>query len=135
MTYDELLDRVRHSKPMDWLYNDDRGVHTFKADLNIRIERRNERAVFNEPWAVRHPDPSASLWKYDIYFGGSLVHSFSVVSVDGHRADLPLPDPKTKVISRQDYELARAVDWLGTLDEYIERSGLTVEPEANVAAV
>jgi hypothetical protein len=133
MTYDQLLNLVRHSKPQDWLYNDDKGVHTFKADLNVRIERRQEKTAFSEPWAVRHPDPSASLWTYDIFFGGSPVYVFKIVSVDGHRADLPLPDPKTKVISRKDYELARAIDWLGTLDEYIVRSGLTVEQESHVA--
>jgi hypothetical protein len=49
-----------------------------------------------------------------------------LVSVDGHRAELPLPDSQSTVIPRNKYILARAVDDQGTLDEYIERSGLTV---------
>jgi len=138
MTYDKLIETIRSSKPGDWIYNDEQGVHTYRADLNIRIQRRRDDDLsgsgFNEPWATCHPDPSARKMFFDIYYGSSLVDSFLLVAVDGYRADLPLPDPKTKkMISRRDYELARAVDVLGTLDQYIQRSGLTVEEEKSVA--
>jgi hypothetical protein len=134
MTYDQLLTTIRSTSPADWVYNDEQGVHTLRADLNVRIQRRRDddaaEESFNEPWATGHPDPSASKMFYDIYYGSSLVDSFMLVSVDGHRADLPLPDPQTKkTIARKDYELARAVDFMGTLDQYIQRSGLTVETQ------
>lgn len=136
MTYDKLIEIIRSSKPSDWIYNDEQGVHTYRADLNIRIQRRTDDDItgrsFNEPWANCHPDPAASRLLCDIYYGSSLVDAFMLVSVDGHRADLPLPEPQTKKIRRKDYELARAVDVLGTLDQYIQRSGLTVEEEQPV---
>ena len=138
MTYEKLFEIIRSSNPSDWRYADEQGVHTYRPDLNIRIQRRTEEGAtgqsFNEPWAIHHPDPRARLGFFDIYYGSSLVDTFALVSVDGNRADLPLPDPKTKVVGRKDYELARAVYVLGTLDEYIQRSGLTVAEEQHAVA-
>jgi hypothetical protein len=131
MTYDDLIRTIRGTDRTDWIYHDHQGVWTFRHDLSIRVERipsHRENDQFPEKWATRHPDPSARQCGYGIFYGTSLVETFTLVSVDGLRATLPMPDVDTKTkIKRYDYDLARIVD-NGYLDEYIARSGLTVEP-------
>jgi hypothetical protein len=51
-----------------------------------------------------------------------------MVAVDGHKAMLPAPEsPANLVISRLQYKIAEISDLHGTLDEYLGRSGITVE--------
>jgi hypothetical protein len=129
MTYDELTETILNSTFADWLFDDMRGTYTLKSDLNIRIERRETsegQAGFREPWANGHPDPNAERLYYDIFYGASFVKSFNLVGVDGCRAYLPLPTCGTTTVPKRDYLLARAVDHLGTVDEYLRRSKLTV---------
>ena len=129
MTYDTLTQAILNSSFADWLYDDTRGIYTLKSNLDIRIERREPSegsAEFHEPWANEHPDPNAERLYYDIYYGASLVESFMLVGVDGFRAYLPLPSGTTTAVPKRAYLLARAVDHLGTLDEYLQRSKLTV---------
>ena len=130
MTYDELMEIILNSSFENWVYDDEKGIFTFREDLDIRIEERrssSDRDEFNEEWATRHPDPHATRVFYDIYYRSSFVKSFMLVSVDGGRAHLPLPESAVSTtIPYERYALARAVDYLGTLDEYIERFRLTV---------
>lgn len=129
MTYDELIQIILNSSFPAWLYDDTRGIYTFKSDLHIRIERREPSegsAEFHEEWANNHSDPNAERMYYDIYYAASLVESFMLVGVDGFRAYLPLPKAQTSIVPQRAYLLARAVDHIGTLDEYLQRSKLTV---------
>jgi hypothetical protein len=134
MKYEDLMTTIRNSRANNWLYNDERGIYTLRADLDIRIQRRDDEEPaalrdFREEWANQHPDPSAKRCVFDIYYRDSWVETFMLIGVDGFRAYLPLPNVRTKVIPFDQYSLARAIDSLGTLDEYIERSGLTVEKQ------
>ena len=82
---------------------------------------------FVEGWANKHPDPKAvGLW-CDLFFGSTLIERFVLVGVDGMRALLPPPrKPSDDEVQRLDYKVAKIHDTLGTLDEYIKRSGLRV---------
>lgn len=130
MEYPELLRIIRESDKEDWLFNDERGIHTYKGDLNIRIERRDSDLQSDkftgEDWATNHPDPNAYRVIYELYYGSSFIEEKLLVSVDGHRATLPLPDIKTSEVDPEDYHFAKIVDQLDTLSEYMERSGLKV---------
>lgn len=129
MTYDELIQIISNASSADWLYDDARGTYTLKSDLNIHIERREPSegsTEFHEPWANNHPDPSAERFYYDIFYGAAFVESFMLVGVDGLRAYLPLPTSGTTTVPKRAYCLARAVDHVGTLNEYLQRSNLTV---------
>ncbi|MFN3168822.1 MAG: hypothetical protein ACE37H_17350 [Phycisphaeraceae bacterium] len=130
MTYDEVIDLVRNNEADQWVYNDAKGSHLLRSDVNLRIIKRDTddepMRHFHEEWANKHPDPNAHRVYYDIYYGSSFIDDFMLVSVDGFRAELPVPDPQSTVIPRDKYLIARAVDDQGTLDEYIARSGLTV---------
>lgn len=131
MTYDELLTIIDESEKDDWLFSDERGIYTFIHNLNVRIERRDiDREIDKfqgEDWATKHPDPNAYRVTYEIYYGASFVKEVLMVSVDGHRATLPLPDRNTLKVKSQDYSFAQIVDQLGTLEEYMKRTGLEVE--------
>ena len=134
MTYDELMAVIRSSEYGDWLHDDGKGIFTLRNNLNIRIVEdrhtdENESEIFeefHEAWATRHPNQEAQKAWYHIYYQSSFVQSFMLVAVDGARACLPPPKIGTTEIPLKDYRLAKAVDQLGTLDEYISRSGLTV---------
>lgn len=133
MTYNELEKAIRNSTKADWLFNDERGIYTFKNDLNLRIQRKEINFDFDrfggEDWATHHPDPIAYRETYEIYYGASFVKEKLLVSVDGHRATLPLPRINTTIVSYEDYHFAEIVDQLNTLSEYMERAGLKVNNE------
>jgi hypothetical protein len=135
MTYDELMAIIEANPYSEarWSHNyphesGDMHVFTLKSDLDIRIVMfGSDDELYQEKWATQHPDSSAHCVDFDIYYGASLVESGFLVSVDGCRADLPQPDAGTTVVPRRRYAIARAVDHRGSLDEYMQRAGLTVE--------
>ena len=81
---------------------------------------------FKEPWANKHPDPSATGYYARLYYGPTLLKTYILVSVDGGRATLPLPDRETLQVTPEAYFVASLFDSIGTLDQYMGRSGLTV---------
>ena len=130
MNYNELLKTILTSSRDDWLFNDERGIYTYKNDLNIWIKRKDidfDRDKFGgEDWATKHPDPNAYREIYEIYYNSSFVEEKMLVSVDGFRASLPLPKVGTNKVKEEDYQFAKIVDQLNTLDEYINRANLEV---------
>ena len=111
-----------------------RQVVSYRANPSLRFEASFlEDGIqcenFRERWANRHPDPSATGYWRDLYFGPTLIQRFILVGVDGGRALLPPPRgtdgvPGGDVVQPLDYQVARIHDTLGTLDEYLRRSGL-----------
>jgi len=130
MDYNELKQTILDSNMNDWLFNDERGIYTYKNNLDIWIKRKDidfDRDKFaGEDWATRHPDPNAYREIYEIYYGTSFIEEKMLVSVDGFRASLPLPKIRTNKVKKEDYQFARIVDQLNTLDEYMSRANLEV---------
>ena len=133
MTYNELQEIITTSTKENWLFNDERGIYVHKNNLDVRIKRRNIDFDFDkfagEDWATGHPDPTAYREVYEIYYGSSFIEEKLLVSVDGHRATLPLPKVNTVLVSRDDYHFASIIDQLNTLDEYMRRAGLEINDE------
>ncbi len=113
---------------------------SYKGNPSLRFEMSSredgtQNNNFQEPWANRHPDSHAyGLW-CDLFFGPTHITRFILVGVDGMRALVPPPrspsgDPGGLEIQPYDYRVAQIHDSLGTLDEYIRRSGLTVRKDA-----
>ena len=103
-----------------------------KEDPRLRIRVRwDDEGVhvkgFVEPWANKHPDPTANSYWYDLTYDGALIERFILVSVDGARAELPLPDRNTLQVEPLIYKVAQIFDGLNTLEEYMRRSGLSVK--------
>ena len=130
MTYDELIDFIQSTNSESEWHSIDREFFEerfLKEDPRLRISTKLiEDGVhcddFQEVWANRHPDPSAKSYYYDILFDGNFIHRLILVSVDGHRATLPLPNLQTMKVNPFDYKIAQIFDDAKTLDEYMLRS-------------
>lgn len=135
MTLDEILEFIPTTDPKaDWygISRDWSSEHFLKEDPRLRFRAKfGEDGVqcedFREEWANRHPDSSATGYWYDLYYDGAFLDRIILVAVDGARAMIPPPDFTTKKIKQYNYRVAQIHDSIGTLDEYISRSGLEVE--------
>ena len=132
MTYSELMNLVLNSRREDWLRQEGRGVYVLKSDLNVTVrEKPEELRPFTEEWATRFPDRKAYSRVFELWYGGSFIKEYGFASVDGDRARLPYPEFGTNIITREQYAIARAVDVVRGLNEYIRRARLVVHDVEN----
>ncbi|EJD6329729.1 hypothetical protein I5F07_19930 [Proteus vulgaris] len=118
---------LSESNQDDWIVDDESGSFTYKDDLNLHIERAPYESYrsFNESWATSHPDNKALAVEYTIKYGSSFVDKKTLVSVDGHRATLPMPKSQNDLtVDKSDVNFAKIVDTSGRVDEYLERSNI-----------
>ena len=102
MTFDEISQIMASSDRSEWQTaatrpNGARQVSAYKHDVLLRVEVSYvEDGVhndnFKEEWANNFPDRSASAYYADLYYGPTYLDSYILVSVDGGRALLPLPE-------------------------------------------
>ncbi|MBW2194336.1 MAG: hypothetical protein JRF37_01855 [Deltaproteobacteria bacterium] len=59
-----------------------------------------------------------------------MIDRFILVSVDGGRAELPLPNPATLEVDPLVYKVAQVFDEHNNLEEYMSRAGLRVKNTA-----
>jgi len=78
---------------------------------------------------------TASSYWYDLSYDGALIERFILVLLDGGKAEIPLPDPKTLEVGPLVYKVAQIFDENNTLDEYMKKSGLSVKKQADHASV
>jgi hypothetical protein len=135
MTFEEILEFIQTTDPVaDWhgITMRRASERFLKEDPRLRfrakfIDDGIQNKDFKEDWANCHPDSRATGYWYELYYDGAFLDRIILVSVDGGRADIPPPDSKTGKIRRYNYHIAKIHDTLGTLDEYIRRSGLEVD--------
>lgn len=134
MTFDELIQFIQDTDPItDWHSIDRNFVEErfLKEDPRLRIfAKKIDDGVhnddFQEHWVNKHPDPSAVSYYYNILFDGNFIHRLILVSVDGHRATLPLPNRQTMQVNLFEYKVAQIFDSLNTLEDYVRRSGINI---------
>ena len=90
---------IKSTRETDWSlnYKGSNQIAVYNNDANLRIELSDDEEEiqndnFQEPWANRHPDQRAVGQWCRIYYGSTLIESIILVSVDGFRALLPLPE-------------------------------------------
>jgi hypothetical protein len=118
-----------------------------RADLSIAIEwglRTDNYDIESYLWVegAGFPDSSAHSYYVDMFVGGSLADRETIVSVDGGRAYLPIPNPVSRPgipsfpgkrkpedfewhVKRPEYNLARLMDSLSghrEFDQYFRQS-------------
>jgi hypothetical protein len=101
-------------------------VAVYKADASITMALGLRVMEEYRPDWNNFPDPNASLHAADIFFNGSLVHRTLYATVDGGRADLPLPTGNTLDVPADYARLIRLVDALSSVGgsrEYFQRAG------------
>ena len=133
MTVKEIEEILSSTSSSDWVIEEELGAYTYKQDVLLRIQKHpidyHADKFSGEDWATTmHADSEAYRVVYDVFYGESFIETKQFVAVDGCRAFLPMPTFGTKVIPCRDYLFAKIVA-PDTLDEYINRSGLTVSKE------
>ncbi len=129
MKLDDVKKILSTSTKDEWIVDDESGSFTYKNDLNLHIERADYETYreFDEPWAKSHPDPKAVAVDYVVKYGSSFVDKHTLVSVDGHRATLPMPKSMDDLrVDKTDVNFARIVDIGDRVDEYLSRSKIQV---------
>lgn len=138
MSYNELLAFVETTDAYsDWsCIRTNWAEEAFsKEDPRLRIRTRSDNEGlhikgFDEPWAKKFPDPVAHSYWYELTYDGALIDRFIMVSVDGARAKLPLPNRNTLQVPLIAYRVAQIFDQINTLDKYMERAALRVSDVA-----
>lgn len=132
MDYQTVATMFLETPAQQWEHvGTDYGYAVFcKEDVNLRIvstldEQDVQQEDFREPWTNNFADPRATGYYYNLYYGATLLHRFILVSVDGARASLPIPNPGTLEVTRAQWKVAEIFDTLGTLDRYAHQAGLT----------
>ena len=103
-----------------------------KEDPRLRLRIRfDDEGIHNENfiahWANNHPDPNATSYWCNLTYDGALIDRYILVDVDGGRALLPLPNRNSLHVQNLPYKISEIFDNLGTLQEYMSRSGLSRE--------
>lgn len=142
MTYDQLMDCICRSSAADWLHISEAGAHTFRGDLNIQIRRIETEAGgaalgsaetaalgFSQTVTQQVLKLRGQPIQYEIRYASSIVERFLLLSVDGGNARIPIPEADSNRIAWKHYRFAKALDYLGTLDNYLKHAGFKVEPE------
>jgi hypothetical protein len=137
MELDHALSIIRQGQREDWnvIVDSDRTVAAYKPDLNLTIAwglPRSDR--FDEPWATKFADGAASSAFLEVFYAGALVFRDFYVSVDGGRADLPVPSERDGIItiSREQNLLIRSISALqgeqrlDAYEQYFRRAGFRV---------
>ncbi len=130
MKLDDLKKVLATSSQDEWIVDDETGSFTYKNDLNLRIERAEYDTYENfvEPWANRHPDSSAKSVDYTVKYGSSFIERHKLVSVDGHRATLPIPESRDDLRVRpSEVNFAHIIATGDRVEEYLRRSQIRIE--------
>jgi hypothetical protein len=136
MTIDQLLQLVElSSAATDWMVftSDTTTEAASKEDPRLRVTvHHDERGIhqedFREPWANGFPDPKAVSYWADITYDRALIDRRVLVSVDGGRAMLPMPQSRVDLkVNKLHYRIAELLDGMSTLPDYFSRAGLRVD--------
>ncbi|CDK38918.1 hypothetical protein BN903_212 [Halorubrum sp. AJ67] len=136
---------IRDSTPNQWEYfeqvapqvsvtsNPDTICYVYEEDVNIRLERGAVAVQdFDEPW-VPGAGGQTDSYVWWLTYQNSPVEQFVVVSVDGGRANIPVPDGgqsdgDTPTLTEREANLGRIFDQhsLNGFDDYIDRSDVEI---------
>lgn len=140
----EIQQKIDESEPGDWQKHEGaigsvtterpetQIVWTYEHDVDLCIERGNAlEDEFQEPWTEAFADNENNMsYTYWVYYGASPVGSQTIVSVDGHRADIPLPDDMGDTLTITSYQdnFGEIVNHdLQTYRDYLGRAEIEIE--------
>jgi hypothetical protein len=135
MSYDEILSFLTATDAkLDWKWISTNWAQEafLKEDPRLRIRVRSDDAGirdknFNEPWMATLSDSTATSYWFDLSYDSALIDRFTLVFVDGGKAELPVADSTTLEVEPLDYKVAQIFDENNTLDEYMAKTGLSVK--------
>ncbi|AFI92627.1 hypothetical protein EXT68_17680 [Pectobacterium parmentieri] len=126
MDYAQASQIINNINSDDWIVSEGGLTFVYKNDMFLTFKIVLSNTSFHEPWATCHPDPNAKQAKGYFSYSGNVIHDVFLASIDGGRALLPYPDASTKsFITNSEYLMSKMFNT--HLDEYLQRSGLTVK--------
>ncbi len=127
----EITKILAESSREDWVRTEELKNCVYKEDVNLRIESDFDSAEpFSESWATKLPDSNARTVEYTVWYGDAQIRKKTLVSVDGAKADLPMPRSSMDlVVEKASVNFARIVTIIDTVDEYLEKCGFSVAQE------
>jgi hypothetical protein len=122
MNYRKIMQLIVTTPPKEWISEVDENTSVCGRDLNIRLAAEEEDdedgpREFHEDWAEDFPDPNAYMVPFVLWYGASPVKKYPMISVDGHRAFLPLPKLNTMEISREQLAVACIVNRITSITD------------------
>jgi len=135
MTFDEILEFILITDAKkDWkVLSTNWSCEAFlKEDPRLRFRMRyDEEGIHNdnfiEPWANSCPDSNATSYWCNLLYNGDLIEKYILVSIDGGKVMLPLPNRSTLKVNIASYKVAKIFDDLNLLEEYMVRVKLIKE--------
>ena len=138
LSLDAIIETIMVSNPVDDWGTSGCPGHTegetkfYKENPNIRFyvdfgDKSIQCQDFHEPWANKHRKSKATGYWHSLYFNSTHIDSFILVAVDDARALLPTPEIGTLLVPPLHYKIAQIYDGSNTLDDYMKRSGLSVD--------
>ncbi|MDX1980029.1 MAG: hypothetical protein SFV51_07165 [Bryobacteraceae bacterium] len=156
MNLHEIIETISNSKPHEWNTMDHpnagRAFCRVEEEENFLSHREHSHVSayipnpqisiawgaehmrdFEEPWAKDFPDTSAHSAYVEVSYCGALVFRDIYVSVDGWRAQLPLPHIHTMLVPKPKARFFRLLDklegYISAYDEYFRRARLVAVDE------
>jgi hypothetical protein len=137
MSLDDILYILATGETGDWYrptLTEERTVAVYRPDVNLRAEiTYDEEGThcenFSEAWTRTFPNKSARSRYVRVWYGQTPIKVYILVSVDGGRAYLPLPDLNSDngyIVSKEQYFIASLFDTIDTLDRYMRMAEFSV---------
>lgn len=139
-SYREILEFVQATQRDEWLELSPEmwiSERFYEPDphLRFRIEFEGVGVLthdFDEPWVRNFPNQNASAYWCQLTYAGQLLEKTLLVSVDGGRALIPVPDLSTGSISPFDYQVAMIFDRYENVATYVRSAGLHVSDDTRI---
>jgi len=129
----DVREKLAQSDASAWIPFSELGTWTFRADVQLRIQRHEQLdPAFEAPW-TRGVQGESQTYSYLVYYGNSPVEYHAVASVDNFRAHIPLPQQPAN--PNQPYTITPYQATLGriitgnpkTFEAYLENTGIQVQ--------
>lgn len=127
-----LKSRALDTDPEGWNHHPHEGIYTYNPDPRFHIEKEDQDRKFSEPWTSSFHDSTAYMYEFKIYFDGRLISKDILISVDGGRLFIPLPESnRNRQISRDQYRLAKIINYYQPygedFDRYLNQADIAVQ--------
>jgi len=129
MTNEERDEIMRISRKADWLVSPKQDVFTHRIypNLKIREKRRTRPMEFEEGWMKCFAIRTGYRAEYALYDGSRKIRDYTLVSVDGGGALLPIPYSAEELrVTVAEVNFARIVDTGYQFEEYLRRAGFEI---------
>ena len=129
---EDVRETVAKSEPSAWIPFSEMGTWTFRADVELRIQRHEQlERSFDAPW-TRAVQGETQTYGYLLYCGNSPVEYHTIASVDNFRVHIPLPQQPAN--PSQPYTITPYQATIGqiitgnpkTFEAYLESTGIQV---------